>query len=215
MSDTSVKINIPKDAKGELKWLFIDGEGKKNLSGVLKFTAQVVLTPKQAEPYIEQVKAFWEENRPSTWKVTKADATKDTSLKVGDLKDPTSLGYKENEDGNIVFTFNTNPTYQDGTAKVIDIYNAKARKISLGGKKIGNGSLGALGGVMDIYENKPTSCGVTFYLNAVQLTKFVEFSLDAGFEASDEEGGFDGVDSSMNQFESQPEGEEEAAKPRL
>lgn len=216
MSETSIKMVIPKDGKGVLKWLFIDGKGKDDLNGNPKYTAQVVLTPDQAGPYIETIQAYWEENRPANWKVTKADAVKDKKLKVGDPKDPTYLGFKEDEDGNFVFTFKTNPTYQDGTQKVIDIYNAKAVKISLGDKKIGNNSLGALSGIMDIFHNTG-NCGVTFYLNAVQLTKFIEFSTDAGFEAQDEEG-FEGLDDSMSEFEAVDNSSSESsegAKPRL
>lgn len=220
MSETSVKMNIPTDATGTLKWLFIDGEGKENLSGVKKFTAQVILSPEQAQPYIEQVNAFWEENKPATWKITAADLKKEPQkfkgLKVGESKPPVSLGYKEDDDGNFVFTYNTNTTYADGTPKVVEIFNAKANKISLGGKKIGNGSEGALGGIMDIYNNKNLSVGVTFYLNAVQLTKFVEFTGSAGFDAAEVEGGFEGIDQSMDQFSAQSEGGgEEQAKPRL
>jgi len=206
-------FNVPKDAQGRLMWMFIDGEGKKDLQDNFKYTAQVVLSAEQAAPYVEAIEEFWEANIPATWKATAKDVKTDKSLKVGGPKPAHSLGYLENDDGDFVFNFKTNPTYVDGTQKVIDIYNLKANKISLGGKKIGNGSLGALSGIMSIYQGGG-NCGVTFYLNAVQLRKFVEFSTDAGFDAIDEEGGFEGVDNSMAEFDN-VEAEEKQATPRL
>jgi len=212
MSSTSVNFNVPKDAKGKLMWMFIDGEGKKDLQGNPKFTAQVELTPEEAAPYIAEVEEYWEENRQPGWKYSKAEATKLKDPKLAGTPKPAhSLGFLENEDGNFVFNFKTNPTYADGTAKVIDIYNARASKISLGGKKIGNGSLGALSGIMDVYDGGGNQ-GVTLYLNAVQLTKFIEFSQDAGFETQEE--GFEGVDNSMTGFENTEESEAPAT-PRL
>jgi len=208
MSDSKIDFIVPRDAKGNLKWLFIDGEGKKDLQDKYKYTAQVVLTPDAAAPYIAELKELWEEYRPASWKVSAADVKKKTfpGLVAGDPKPAHSMGYKEDEDGNFAFNFKTNVAYADGTAKVVDIYNAKAHKISLGGKKIGNGSLGALSGIADGYQGGG-NCGVTLYLNAVQLTKFVEFN-----DASDEEG-FEGVDDSMAGFE--PQSDSEEVKPRL
>lgn len=207
------KINIPKDAQGQLMWMYIDGEGKKDLQDNFKYTAQLKLTAEQAEPYVKEIDAFWEENRPAEWKVTAKDAKLDKSLKVGKPKAAFSLGYSEDEEGFFVFSFKTNPTFPDGTRKVVSIYNLKANKISLAGKKIGNGSIGALSGIMSIYKGGG-NCGVTFYLDAVQLRKFIEFSTDAGFESMDEEGGFEGIDDSMSEFDNVAESEAKAA-PRL
>lgn len=55
---------------------------------------------------------------------------------------------------------------------------------------------------MAIYENGP-NIGVTLYLNGVQITKFVEYAEDAGFDAvEDEEGGWTGEDLNDAGFES-------------
>ncbi len=208
-------FNVPKDANGQLMWMFIDGEGKKDLQDEFKYTAQVRLTAEQAAPYIEEIDKFWADNRPAEWKATAKDVKQNSSLKAGGPKPAHSLGYLENDDGDFVFNFKTNPTYQDGTQKVIDIYNLKANKISLGGKKIGNGSVGALSGIMSIYKGGG-NCGVTFYLNAVQLRKFVEFSTDAGFDAIDDEDGFEGIEGSVSEFENVEAAEsDKKAAPRL
>ena len=85
------------------------------------------------------------------------------------------------------------------------------------GKKIGNGSRGRVGGVMAIYKHKAKK-GVTFYLNTVQLTKFVEFTGGVNAdEVTDEAGdGFDGVDGGMGALEDESNTHEgEVSKPRL
>ena len=75
MSELAKKsLILPTQADGRLMWMFIDGEGKKDLQGRLKYTAQVLLTAEQAEEYVNAIDEFWEENRPSTWKVTAKDA---------------------------------------------------------------------------------------------------------------------------------------------
>lgn len=197
-----------KSPRGELKWVFIDGEGREDQSGNMKYSACVVMTPEEAQPMIDAIDEFWEENKPRA------------------AKKPKSLGFanekvNEKETGNISFMFKTNVTYPDGKANVVDVYNAKAKKISLGGRKIGNGSEGYISGSMDVYTTDKTgkTAGVTLYLNAVQLTKFVEYEGNTGFEA--EEDGFEGFEDSTSDFEEVPDTKnyeaepEDDAKPRI
>lgn len=185
--------------RGELRWIFITGEGKENMSGAYKYTAQVYMTQEQAQPVIDAMDAFWEENKPGSFK-----------------KSPKSMGYKtveQNEEstvpeadiGLVYFTMSTNTEYASGDAKVIQIRNSKNAKVSLGDKKIGNGSEGHLSGVAGIYttlvpgSKKIQAAGVTLYLNAIMLKKFVEYiGEDPGFEPDDDddEDGFMGVDES-------------------
>lgn len=205
MANAIEKVRSP---KGEFEWVFIDGEGKENLSGNMKYTMNIVMDAEAAKPFTDQIDAFWAENKPQGFK-----------------KDPKSLGYKPHtvknketdeyeETGKVLFIFSTDtmwPAKGDEPAKkkVIQVYNAKANKISLNGKKIGNGSEGYVSGAMGIYSTKAKEAGVTLYLNAVQLTKFVEFSTDAGFDAED---GYTGEDAETG-FEQQDDNT--PAKPRL
>ncbi len=207
MTKVIEKVRSP---KGVFEWVFIDGEGKENLSGKMKYTMNIVMDAETAQPFCDQIDAFWAENKPQGFK-----------------KDPKSLGYKphaiKNQEtdeyeptGKVLFVFSTDtmwPAKGDEPAKkkVIQVYNAKANKISLNGKKIGNGSEGYVAGAMDIYSTKAKEAGVTLYLNGVQLTKFVEFSMDDGFDAEE---GYMGEDKETG-FEQQPEGENTLAKPRL
>lgn len=206
---TAVKFQSP---KGELQWVTIDGEGKENMSGKLQYVANVVMSAEDAAPLIAKLEAFWEENKPNGFK-----------------KAPKSMGYypeKEKnpdtdewdiETGRISFAFKTGTTYTDGAAKVINIHNAKGNKISLGGRKIGNGSMGIIGGAMGVYANQPKGkvldAGVTLYLNAIQLTKFEEYSTDDSF-AAQEEDGFEGFDETTEQF-SDESTQDSSAKPKL
>jgi hypothetical protein len=73
---------------------------------------------------------------------------------------------------------------------------------------------------MDIYKNvnpkkkdQILEAGVTLYLDAVQLTKFVPYTGGVEAVADAEEGGWDGSD--LNDSGVEPEAPESQAKPRL
>ncbi len=167
---------------GTLNWVFITGKGKKDLQDNDRFVASLVYKKDSAEhkQIVETLDAFWEANKPKGAKM------KSNGLHV--IKDK-----QGNETDEVSLAFWTGIVYPDGTNKVIQLFNAKGAKISLGDKKIGNGSRGTISGVMAIYDNGPAARGVTLYLNAIQITKFVEYSEDTGFTASDDEDGFTGV----------------------
>lgn len=181
---------------GELKWVFITGQGKKDLNDNDRYVASICFA--NDDPKLEslkaQVDAFWEENKPKGRKM------KSNGLRPETVKN--EAGEYE-ETGNTLLTMWTGITFPDGTPKVIKTMNSKGLEVSLGSKKIGNGSRGVLSGVMSIYDNGPAACGVTIYLNAIQLTKFVPYEDDAGFtEVDDEEGGFTGEE--LNEAGLQP-----------
>ena len=195
---------------GELQWIFITGKGKKDLNGNDRFVASVVVdsTSESGKAMIAQIDTYWEDNKPKGTKKCK------------------SLGYKmlvdenDEETGMVSFNFWTGITFPDGSAKVIKTFNAKGAEVSLGSKKIGNGSRGKVGGAMAVYDNGVAARGVTLYLNSIQLSKFVEFTgSDSYDELEDEDGeGFTGVDDdgmeAMTETEQSGSGET-AAKPRL
>lgn len=198
---------------GTFEWVIIDGEGKPDLQNVPKFQCDVVLEPEIAEPFVQMVEEFWEENKPKGAKKAKSlgiyphrvldeEATKEEGEKV----------YKET--GKTVVRFKTGVTYTSGDPKIIKVFNSKGNEISLQGKKVGNGSRGRANGAMAIYS-VPGNAGVTFYLNAIQLSKFVEWTGGANFDAIDEEeGDFEGVEGSMGGIPEEAE-TEAPSKPRL
>ena len=178
--------------KGELAWVFIDGNGKKDLNDKDRYVAS--LRVKTDSPEHKQLKdvidAFWEENKGKGWKQKsnglKTEVYPDSHEKAGE---PT---------GYTLCEMWTGTAHKDGKRKVIAIKTAKNVLVDLKGRKIGNGSIGKLSGLMQIYDQGVAARGVTIYLNSIQLLKFVEFKQDDGFE--EEEGEFDGFDD--DEFES-------------
>ncbi len=203
-----------KSTKGELQWVTITGEGKENLSGKMKYQANVVIDPKNVAAdaaLVAKIDAFWEENKPKGFKRKAKSMGYYFHEPVLDADgDPT---YDEdgkkifNKEGKVHLTFSTDTVYaKTGDTKEIKVYNAKANVVSLGDKTIGNGSIGYIAGAMGIYTSekngKILDAGVTLYLDAIQLTKFVEFTgSDAGFAADEDADGFTGVDADENGFE--------------
>lgn len=187
----TVKIQSP---KMELCWVTISGKGKANMSGTLQYVASGILDASipAHQAFIDEVNAYWEDNKPAKFN----KAPKSTGIYPYTEKDKD--GNKVEVPGKFVVAFKTGIAYPDGTAKIIDVYNAKAKKVSLGTQTIGNGSVGFISGAMGVYENRnPTTkaildAGVTLYLDAIQLTKFVPYSADAGFNAVEDEDGWTG-----------------------
>ena len=181
--------------EGELRWVFIDAPGKPAMDPTKPNRKQASLYVKSdsdgCKALIEALEEFWKANKAKGQKLKSLGYKVEKVLKDG--------GDEDNEDdfeltGYTSFAFWTGACWPDGNDRVVDVYNSKGNKVSLGGKKIGNGSLGAISGTMAMYHNG-TNHGVSLYLNAIQIVKFVEFSADAGFEAQEEvEGGFEGVD---------------------
>lgn len=202
---------------GTLEWVIIDGDGKPDLNGTPKYQCDVVITPEQAESVKKLVADFWEENKPKGFKEPKSTGVYPHMVKDEEASKEAGENVYE-ETGNTVMRFKTGTTYVSGDPKVIKIFNSKGNEVSLQGKKIGNGSRGRVNGAMAIYtvqqQNKVISAGVTFYLNAIQLSKFVEWTGGASFTAMEDEEGddFEGVEGVPGAIEDE---QAAPAKPRL
>lgn len=205
---TNIAINSP---IGELEWVTIDGEGKEDLQGNKKFTVSVVMERADAEDFIAQADAFWNENKPAGAKKPKTTGYYEHKVKnVEKSKEAGEIVYDLT--GKIVLQFKTNTAFPNGNAKVVKVFNSKGAEISLMGKRIGNGSRGRVGGAMGIYNVNKASQGVTLYLNSVQLTKFVEYTGNSFDDISETEGEdtFDGVEDAMGGVD-----EQEVDRPRI
>lgn len=208
---------------GTLAWVTITGEGKENMNGQLQYKANLDLDPQNNpvhKAYIDSIDAFWEKNKPASFK-----------------KKPKSLGYyladklldadgnpqKNEEDefiydpkGKVSVVFKTSTTWPDGNTKVVKTRNAKGNVVKLGDTQIGNGSKGYIAGAMDIYKQEQKgvvmTAGVTLYLDEIKLTKLVEFTQDAfaGHEVDEAE-----VDGWTGEDEDAFTGTEEQAKVKL
>ena len=194
MSNYTQPIESP---VGTLEWCFIDGDGKPDLQGKPKYQVDVVLTPEQAVPFKAMVADFWKEHKPKGAKEPKSTGVykhtvkdEETSSKAGENV------YKET--GKTVIRFKTGTEYVSGDKKIIKIFNSKGNEVSLHGKKVGNDSRGRAIGSIAIYDFSVAARGVTFYLNSLQLSKFVEFTGNANPSGQiEEDGDFEGVEGDM------------------
>lgn len=200
MAKPSLKINTP---VGNLDWVFINGNVKQDLNGNDRYSASLTLPEDSAEAkqFIAALEDFWKENKPKTARKAKSIGV---YYRVKDLVKSAELGtdkftqvsitapYDESEfqkTGEIIVNAWTGITWPDGKEKVITTLNAKGAKVALGDKKIGPGSIGRLGVAAGIYENG-ANVGVTLYLNAIQLAKFVAY--EGGDETMGDIDGGDG-----------------------
>jgi len=226
MSKTLLKINSP---KGELAWVNITGEGKENMSGKLQYVASLILDPKNVpahQEFIDKIDEFWADNKPQFMGKRKA---KSLGYSLCDpLRDAEGQPIRDEEDkvkydpdGRVTVSFKTATTFPDGSTKIVRIFNAKNKEVALGNKKIGNGSVGFVSGALDIYEvtdskKKSIDAGVTIYLDAIQLVKFVEYSSDAGFEAVEDEDAWTGDEfEDVDAYEQAKTEDKPKAGPRL
>jgi len=170
-----------KTPKGDFMWAFVTGQGRKNLNGNDEFTIQVEVPEKEAKAAMDEITAFWNDNKPKG------------------AKEPKSLGFKV-VDGKAIFTLKTKTTYADGKEKEVRIFDASAKRVTMpDGVRIGNGSRGLASGIMAVYDAGVAARGVTLFLDAIQITKFVEYSEGtAGFGSEEDEGGLETI--KQNQF---------------
>lgn len=214
--------------RGELRWANISGEGKANQSGKLKYSIDLLLAKDSDEGKAlkAQIDEFWKDNLPNGWNVKRKAKSMGYRSEVEKVLDEEG-NETYDDDGNIVyreldnwvFTFQTDTTYaKSGDAKVIKIYNAKGRPVSLGDKKIGNGSIGQVGGAMGIYtvkddKGKVTDAGVTLYLNSVRINKLEEYT--GGEDQWGDTGEEDGWTGEDDSFEGELDNQANEAKVKL
>lgn len=182
-------LKVPfKTPIGELRWVNISAQGAdqsmaKDGSKMQK-VATIYLTGDQKEAVITELQRIWEAFKT------------EQGLKKGVL--PKSTGYRfvtdedGNETGEVSLCFKTNVKFPDGTENVVKVLNPKGQEINLGDRKIGNGSRGVIHGEAAYYDAQGTK-GITLYLKAIQLTKFVEYqqNVDAEDLSAEGEGDFD------------------------
>lgn len=209
MAGTIEHFNTP---VGNLTWVFINGNPKKDAKGNERYVASLELHKDSAEfKEVEaKIKAFWAENKPKGAR-QKSNGIRVVQTKVEGKTDDNGDQLYEDTDM-MSINFWTGVKFPNGNEKTVKIHNARGSEVSLGSKKIGNGSTGAISGAMGIYDREDGK-GVTLYLNAIQIKKFVEYTGgDAGFgDVGDDEDGFEGVEGDFGVEET---GESEA-KPRL
>lgn len=138
----------------------------------------------------------------SAWEAFKAEK--------GIKKPPKSLGYKPaldsegNETDEYEFKFSTNSFYKDGKPNKVIVLNAKGKEVEIGDRLIGNESKGCIHGTIGGYSTAG-NVGVSLYLTAIQLTKFIEYTkaIEAEdlseYSEGDDEPAFDNFDNQSNE----------------
>jgi hypothetical protein len=207
-SRTAIPFKTP---KGEFTFVIINGEGHANQKGKLQYKASVVLDP--ADPkciaFKKLIDDFWAENKPKGAKKPNTCGYRPHTVKSTECDEDGDPIYEET--GKLEFYSSTGTTWPDGSKKVIRVYNSKAKEVDLGTKKVGNGSVGYIAGNLDVYDVAGNQ-GVNLYLDAIQITKFVEYVAGPNFNVDDDEDGWDGED--VNEFTGDEE-ETETPKPRI
>lgn len=216
MSDL-IKVATP---VGELHYVNISGQGKENYNeDGYEYVATVYLDKTKPEVVefiakIEDVKLSGPKDK-SLQTSGYFDLFEDEEGKLFAHTDKKTGGKPTNFIG---ARFKTKTTFSDGKPKKITVYNAKKKVVELGERRVGNGTIGAISGAMELYTNGK-KWGISLYLNAIQIVKFLEYVGDAGFE--DQEGDFEGFDDSGDfEVKSAPESKAadkpiEKVKPKL
>ena len=207
-SKTAINVQTP---KGELEWVYYSGAGKENKHGKFKFQASVIVPEAEAQPFCDQIDAFWKENKPKGAKKANTCGYRNHSVKTDKVDEDGDPIY-EDVPGFIEFFFSTAATWPDGKPRKINVFNAKNQPVALT-KKIGNGSIGRLAGIMDIYDVSGNS-GVNLYFSGIKLLKLEEYQEGPAFADDDEDAEY--ADAFTGDEDSEFTGEEEAtSKPRL
>jgi hypothetical protein len=193
--------------RGLLQWVNISGQGKLNYNeDGYNYVATIYIAGEPAQKLKAQIDEL-AETLPKDKKIKSLGYKTVYKSPDGNLFTTTANKAATEEDeatDMISFAFSTSVTWTDGKAKVIDVYNAKGAKVAGFNKKIGNNTEGAISGNLKPYT-RGKECGISLFLNKVQIFKFIEYTEDSGFAA--EEGDFEG---DTDTFEAQPV---ETAKP--
>lgn len=207
MSDKGVKIITP---VGPLSWVQITGKGKENYNkDGFNYVATLTLDKKTAEPLLAEIEEI-AKGCSATLKV-KSKGYRPVYLdKDGNQFVETENREFDKEAGDtetdlLAFSFATRTTFDDGKPTTIGTYNAKGDKVVLGERLIGNGTIGSISGKGKVYVNGRNT-GVSLYLKAIQIVKYVPYEGDAGFAAVDDADAFTGFDDANDDFQkSEPE----------
>ena len=179
---TKVKTKV-----GELKYVFIDGEGKNNaMPGEeprMQYTVSWVV-PKDGQEHkalLELINAEWKEykERFGVKGLPKTNGIKEELIKdpSGEI-DPATEDIRKIPSGNVIATFKTNTTWPDGKPQIVKVFDHKGNDITTAVTNaewsIGNGSTGIIHGSATA-NNIGGTHKVTLYLAAVQLAKLVKY----------------------------------------
>lgn len=175
--------------RGLARFLCLDNEEVINNKRTGKKSASIVLSDENLKAMAAVVEDFKDENL--------------SAAQVKRFRSPFAT-----KDGQTWIKAKTRAFNEDGTDKVVPIFDAKGNPVK-GRIKVGNGSAIRLNVTMNPYDMTTADgqkmAGITFYLNSVQVIRLVKFQSGFDDESEGEEGTFD---AGTSEFEDAREPEE-------
>lgn len=178
-----------KSPVGELRWMFITGEGRDNSEandGSEMQKSAAVYFPEDS-PEDKQMQAMinevWESYKQENKNIKPATQPKSLARKIEKDKDT------DEPTGMVFYPFKTNSFFPDGKPNNIATHLANGEKFSLGDTRPANGSTGVIHGEAAGYEFTK-QFGVTLYLKGVQFKNLKELEADLDVEDIYEEGDY-------------------------
>jgi len=179
-----------------LSWVQITGQGK------LKKGKDTVTFPDKKTMEVEKKKfdAFWRENKPAgctkqMYQMFKPETEPDLDKDGKEQFDEDDALIRK-ETGRYTLQAKTLTHWpKDGKQNKIKVLRANGDILPLGDKQIGNESVGIIHGSVGINDYADNE-GLQFYLNTIQLKKFVEYEGSDSTDAEDlgDDEGMDGLD---------------------
>ena len=206
---------------GDLKWVFIKGEGRNNaMSGEeprMQYVASLECDTDGPvhKHFHDLVYKEWEAYKADFGLKGKPGKNKHGEYMDGmhpvlvddenGVEDPDTGKVKKVKNGKTLITFKTNTTWPDGNPQVVKVFDGKGAEITEFYKNadwyLGEGSTGIIHGSA-VGNNAGDAHKVTLYLSAVQIAKLVKGEGDApdteeieGAEDIDMEDGCSAIDS--------------------
>lgn len=186
---TKVKTQV-----GNLKYVFIDGEGRNNaMPGEeprMQYVASLVVPENgpQHKAFLKLINKEWQEYKekfgvkglPKTNGI-KQEMMDDPNKSI----DPATEKIRKVPTGNVMINFKTNTTWPNGNPQIVKVFDHKGNDITAAFQaadwSIGEGSTGIIHGSASA-NNVGGTHKVTLYLSAVQIAKLVKYegnSVDA------------------------------------
>ena len=201
---SKVKLNF-KTPLLELAYVSITGTGKLKMNkednqdpANYNYTATVIY-PDEVSMNKDKVifDKFWRENKPAgctkqSYSMFKPEKVPTLDADGNEQKDEDDAVIKH-ETGRWLLSAKTITHWpRDGKQNTIKVLRANGNPLQLGEKQIGNGSIGVIHGSLGINGYSGNE-GLAYYLDAVQLKKFVERE-EGGTVKADDLGGDEGMD---------------------
>ena len=180
-----------------LSWVSIKGQGKLKMNADdngepenYNYTATVTY-PDEASMKLDKTKfdKFWRENKPSgctkqAYTMFKPEMEPDLDSAGKEQFDEDDALIKK-ETGRWLLSAKTLTHWpKDGKQNIVKVLRANGNPLDLGEAEIGNDSIGIIHGSVGINKYSGNE-GLAFYLNAVQLKKFVAYEGPDNVEADD------------------------------